>query len=99
MPLDDGTEVNIIPLPVGLVTKTWACPAGGFGCFAAGFQDILAAIESFTGTMISIVDDLVGLKVSAATEADVDDALAKLTRIEKPLVSELMSPSIPLFSD
>ncbi|KAL5357634.1 hypothetical protein BJX96DRAFT_172706 [Aspergillus floccosus] len=83
--LDDGIEANIVSPPVDLVTKTWACPKRGLGCFAAGFQDILAAIESFTGTKISVVDDIVGIKVSGGTDADVDDALAKLTQVEKPL--------------
>jgi hypothetical protein len=97
--LDDGIDANVISLPLDVVTKTWACPTGGLGCFATDFQDILAAIESFTGTKISVVDDIVGIKVSGGSEADVNDALAKLTQVERPLVSRLMSPGIHPFSD
>ncbi|EAU35220.1 predicted protein [Aspergillus terreus NIH2624] len=91
--LDDGIDANVISLPLDVVTKTWACPTGGLGCFATDFQDILAAIESFTGTKISVVDDIVGIKVSGGSEADVNDALAKLTQVERPL-SCIIKPTV-----
>ncbi|PLB50723.1 hypothetical protein P170DRAFT_406139 [Aspergillus steynii IBT 23096] len=72
-------------IPHSRVTKTWVSSDGGAGCFALRFQSILPEISKLTGTEIAIVEDK-GVQVSAENEDDVDDALAKISTIEKPLM-------------
>ncbi len=84
--LDDDTG-TFIPHPRTQITKFWLSSAGGVGCFAANmYQVMLEEVAKGTGTEITVVDELKGLQVSGGRETDVDDALAKLTRIEIPLV-------------
>ncbi|KAL2831767.1 hypothetical protein BDW59DRAFT_157726 [Aspergillus cavernicola] len=82
--LDDDAEV--VPHPMMQVTKFWLSSDGGVGCFGSSkYQEMLSEISKGTGTNIAVIDDLKGLQVSGRCETDVDDALTKLTRIEKPL--------------
>lgn len=67
-------------------TKFWKSPNGGLGCFSSNFRDVLTGVAIATGTEIAILDESQGIRVFGTTE-DVDDALMKLTQIEKPLVS------------
>ena len=84
--LDDDTGA-FIPHPRTQITKLWLSSVGGVGCFAANmYQDMLGEVAKGTGTDITVLDELKGLQVSGGRENDVDDALAKLTRIEAPLV-------------
>ncbi|KAL4872294.1 hypothetical protein BDV12DRAFT_153272 [Aspergillus spectabilis] len=83
--LDDGSE-EIVPHPLKQVVKFWLSSEGGVGRFAArNYQEFLDEIAKGTGTEVTIFDDLKGLQVAGRTESDVNDALAKLSRIEKPL--------------
>ena len=84
--VDDSNE-ELIPVSLNRITKPWLSSNGGLGCFAFNFHEVLADIAAMTGTEISVVDEINGIKVSGQNQGDVDDALAKLTRIEKPLVS------------
>ncbi|XHG03342.1 hypothetical protein AWENTII_006653 [Aspergillus wentii] len=83
--LDDGSNEEFIPLSINHDTKYWLSSSGGLGCFSANFHEVLAEVATMTGTEISIIDDIKGIQVSGKNQGDVDDALAKLTRIEKPL--------------
>ncbi|OGM50685.1 hypothetical protein ABOM_000453 [Aspergillus bombycis] len=67
------------------VTKFWLSSHGGVGCFATGFNEVLTEIAAATGTNITIIDEVKGIQISGSSAGDVDDAVAKLTRIEKPL--------------
>ncbi|KAE8417547.1 hypothetical protein BDV36DRAFT_175612 [Aspergillus pseudocaelatus] len=67
------------------VTKFWLSSHGGIGCFATGFREVLIEVAAVTGTEITLVDEVKGIQISGNSAGDVDDALAKLTRIEKPL--------------
>lgn len=84
--LDDDSDENIVPYSRNHATKFWKSPNGGLGCFSSNFHDVLAGVAIATGTKIAIVGELQGIRVSGTTE-DVDDALTKLSQIEKPLVS------------
>ncbi|KAI9374383.1 hypothetical protein BJX61DRAFT_540831 [Aspergillus egyptiacus] len=89
--LDDD---ELIPHPNAQVVKFWLASEGGVGCFAGGrYQDTLSDIAKATGTEISVVDAAKGIRISGKTATDVDDALEKLTRIEKPLLY-LTQPSM-----
>ncbi|KAL2870069.1 uncharacterized protein BJX67DRAFT_391355 [Aspergillus lucknowensis] len=91
--LDDDAE-QLIPHPMTQVTKFWLSSAGGVGCFASNkYCETLEAIAKGTGTEITVLDDLKGIQISGRRANDVDDALAKLTQIEKPL-SYLRCPAI-----
>lgn len=70
------------------VTKFWLSSHGGIGCFATGFHEVLTEIAAVTGTNITIIDEVKGIQISGSSAGDVDDAVAKLTRIEKPLVRD-----------
>jgi hypothetical protein len=71
------------------VTKFWLASTGGVGCFAGNnYRDILKDIAESTGTEITVSDDFKGIQVSGPCMDDVDDAMAKLSEVEKPLVSE-----------
>jgi hypothetical protein len=86
----DSDEELIAPShPTTRVTEIWSSSYGGIGCFVTGFHGVLAEIAILTGTEITIIDDLKGIQVSGSSARDVDDALTKLTRIEKPLVRTL----------
>lgn len=85
--LDDSSDEEAGISSNDQCTKYWLSPTGGLGCFAGSFQDVLSEIAILTGTQISIEDDVKGIQVSGSNAADVDDALEKLTQIEKPLVS------------
>ncbi|KAL3465283.1 hypothetical protein BJX64DRAFT_285536 [Aspergillus heterothallicus] len=90
--LVDSNE--IIPHHRTLVTKFWLSSTGGVGCFAASnhlktLQDIAKA----TGTEISVPQGTKAIQVSGGNASDVDDALVKLTEIERPL-SFICSPNI-----
>ncbi|KNG85162.1 hypothetical protein ANOM_006048 [Aspergillus nomiae NRRL 13137] len=67
------------------VSKFWLSSHGGIGCFATGFHEVLTEIAAVTGTNITIIDEVKGIQISGSSAGDVDDAVAKLTRIEKPL--------------
>lgn len=64
------------------VTKFWLSSHGGIGCFATGFREVLIEVAAVTGTEITLVDEVKGIQISGNRAGDVDDALAKLTRIE-----------------
>ncbi|KAE8148413.1 hypothetical protein BDV25DRAFT_141797 [Aspergillus avenaceus] len=91
----EDTDEELIPcqLPTPRVTKTWISPRGGVGCFATGYSSFLEKIATLTGTEIIVLDEPKGIKVSGSSLGDVDDAFAKLTRIEKPL-SCLVTPQV-----
>ncbi|KAL4916664.1 hypothetical protein BDW62DRAFT_218628 [Aspergillus aurantiobrunneus] len=91
--LDDDSAM-FIPHPLTQVTKFWLSSAGGVGCFSSNkYRGMLGEIAKGTGTEIIVVDDSKGLQISGGSESDVDDALTKLARIEKPL-SHLLNPAI-----
>ncbi|THC98518.1 hypothetical protein EYZ11_002026 [Aspergillus tanneri] len=85
--LDEDPNEELIPHSIDRVTKHWVSSDGGVGCFAANFHDILSSIAIMTGTEIAVAEDLKGIQVSAKNSNDVDDALAKISRIEKSLSS------------
>ncbi|OJJ98230.1 hypothetical protein ASPACDRAFT_122002 [Aspergillus aculeatus ATCC 16872] len=81
--LEDGCE--LIPTSSIHITKLWLSPNGGVGCFSFESRKLLASIADLTSTEITMLDDTNGIQVTGTSEVDVDDALAKLTRVEKPL--------------
>ncbi|KAL2009560.1 hypothetical protein VTN00DRAFT_5367 [Thermoascus crustaceus] len=83
--LDDSSDEETPTSSNDQCTKYWLSPNGGLGCFAGTFHDVLSEIATLTGTQISIEDDVKGIQVSGSNATDVDDALEKLTQIEKPL--------------
>lgn len=86
--LVDDSNDELIPVSLSRVTRTWLSSSGGLGCFANDFHEVLVDIAAVTGTEISVIDDINGIQVSGQNQGDVDDALGKLARIEKPLVSD-----------
>lgn len=84
--LDSDSEEELVPNIIGGTIKYWLSPGGGLGCFATDFRDVLAEVAKLTGTRISVIDDRKGIQISGKS-SDVDDAFAKLTGLEKPLVS------------
>lgn len=85
--LDDSSDDELELSSNGQCTKYWLSHNGGLGCFASSFHEILAEIATLTGTQISTKDEEKGIQVTGNNSADVDDALEKLTQIERPLVS------------
>jgi hypothetical protein len=85
--LVDDSNDELIPVSFNRATKHWISENGGLGCLA-NFQEVLGDIAAMTGTEISAIDDILGIQVTGRHEVDVDDALEKLSRIEKPLVSQ-----------
>ncbi|KAL2818127.1 hypothetical protein BJX63DRAFT_85394 [Aspergillus granulosus] len=91
--LDDDSG-QIIPHQMTQVTKLWLSSAGGIGCFGGNeYQKTLRDIAKGTGTEITVPNDLKAVRVSGRCTNDVDDALAKLSEIEKPLLY-IRSPEI-----
>ncbi|OJJ46114.1 hypothetical protein ASPZODRAFT_67178 [Penicilliopsis zonata CBS 506.65] len=66
-------------------SRYWLSPKGGLGIFAVGFLDFLSGVANVTGTEISVVSNEKGILVTGKTAVDVEDALARLTRLEEPL--------------
>jgi hypothetical protein len=94
----DDDPATLIPHQMTRVTKFWLASAGGVGCFAANnYRDMLKDIAKGTGTEIIVPDDLKGIQVSGPCTNDVDDAMAKLSEIEKPLVSESFVRAVFVF--
>ncbi|KAF7594944.1 hypothetical protein BBP40_007752 [Aspergillus hancockii] len=91
--IDSDEELITTSHPTTRVTEIWLTLYGGIGCFATGFHGVLTKVAILTGTEITIIDDLKGIQVSGNSVRDVDDALAKLTRIEKSL-SCLGNPNV-----
>lgn len=89
--VDNDSDQHVIRHSLTQATKHWESCDGGLGCFSRANRQILQAIASVTGTNITINEDLRRIKVSGRNTGDVDDALAKLSRIEAPLVS-LLAP-------
>lgn len=98
--LDDDSDEDIVPYSRNHAIKFWKSPNGGLGCFSSRFHDVLAGVATATGTEIAIVDETQGIRVSGTSE-DVEDALTKLSQIEKPLVSRLaaQNPYLSLTTD
>lgn len=92
--VDSDSDQHVICHSLTQATKHWVSCDGGLGCFSSANREILLAIASVTGTNITINGDLRSIKVSGRNTGDVDDALAKLSRIEAPLVS-VLAPSCP----
>ncbi|RAL03570.1 uncharacterized protein BO80DRAFT_401699 [Aspergillus ibericus CBS 121593] len=91
--LEDDSDEELIPNPVALVTKFWLSPSGGVGCFSENrFHDFITRIAGLTGTDIAVVEDR-RIQVTGKSPEDVDDALAKLSRIERPL-SFIANPNV-----
>lgn len=84
---DDDSDQETVPVPSIRYTKFWLSANGDLGCFECAFEDVLAEVARLTGTDISVKDDIKRIQVSGNSEEDVVDALEKLSRIEKPLVS------------
>ena len=84
--VDDSSD-ELIPVSLNRVTKHWISENGGLGCLA-NFREVLGDIAAMTGTEISAIDDTLGIQVTGQRQVDVDDALEKLSRIEKPLVRQ-----------
>ncbi|GKZ73739.1 hypothetical protein AnigIFM50267_010676 [Aspergillus niger] len=83
--LSDSSDQELIPNPAALVTRFWLSSNGGVGCFSDNrFRDFLSQIAALTGTEACVVEGR-GVQVIGKSVEDVQDALAKLTRIEKPL--------------
>lgn len=91
LPLIDDSDDELIPTSLNRVTKVWVSSKSGLGCFACGFHELLIDIAAATGTDISVIDDINGIQISGRNLGDVDDALGKLTRIEQPLVCQILS--------
>ncbi|KAL4752140.1 hypothetical protein BDW72DRAFT_212228 [Aspergillus terricola var. indicus] len=90
----DDDPVTVIPHTFTRVTKFWLADAGGVGCFAHNkHREMLGEVASHTGTEIAIIDEIKGLQVSGGNEGDVNDALERLSRLEKSL-SCLGNPDI-----
>lgn len=87
--LVDDSNDELIPVSLNRSTKYWISENGGPGCLA-NFQEVLSDIAAMTGTEITAIDDTLGIQVTGQHQIDVEDALGKLTRIEKPLVSRLL---------
>ena len=98
--LDDDSDEDIVPYSRNHAIKFWKSPNWGLGCFPSRFHDVLAGVATATGTEIAIVDETQGIRVSGTSE-DVEDALTKLSQIEKPLVSRLaaQTPYLSLTTD
>ncbi|KAL4744175.1 hypothetical protein BDV11DRAFT_165860 [Aspergillus similis] len=78
--------VTVIPHTFTQVTKFWLAAAGGVGCFAYNkHREILGEVARHTGTEIAVIDEFKGLQVSGGNEDDVNDALERLSQLEKPL--------------
>ncbi|KAF4259946.1 hypothetical protein KXX16_001233 [Aspergillus fumigatus] len=90
--LEDDSDEDIVPYSRNHATKFWKSPNGGLGCFSSNFRDVLTGVAIATGTEIAILDESQGIRVFGTTE-DVDDALMKLTQIEKPL-SFSLAPNV-----
>ncbi|PWY89273.1 hypothetical protein BO70DRAFT_285619 [Aspergillus heteromorphus CBS 117.55] len=83
--LDDGSDEVLVSHSRPRVTKIWLSSTGGAGCFAANsFQEFISQIATLTGTEIVIIGED-GAQVMGKDLADVEDALAKLSRIESAL--------------
>ncbi|KAK1143212.1 hypothetical protein N8T08_006910 [Aspergillus melleus] len=80
-----GTPQDEGPIPHPRVTKTWVSQEGGAGCYPQ-FHSMLSEIPKLTGTEIAVAEDLKGIRVSGRNENDVEDALAKISRIHQPLM-------------
>ncbi|PYH41209.1 uncharacterized protein BP01DRAFT_182604 [Aspergillus saccharolyticus JOP 1030-1] len=80
---DESCE--LIPTSIIHITKLWLSPNGGLGCYSFESKSILDSIADLTSTEITMRDDTKGIQVSGTSEGDVDEALAKLTRVERPL--------------
>lgn len=89
MLVDDSND-ELIPVSLNRATKHWISENGGLGCLV-NFQEVLGDIAAMTGTEIAAIDDTLGIQVTGQHQVDVEDALGKLTRIEKPLVSRPLS--------
>ncbi|PLB37174.1 uncharacterized protein BDW47DRAFT_126628 [Aspergillus candidus] len=83
--LDDGSDEKCATFG-NPVIKSWQSSAGGAGCFAVDFQEILGQIGDTTGTKLLVLPDPKGIEVSGRCEGGVNDALERLTRVEKPLL-------------
>ncbi|OJJ71680.1 hypothetical protein ASPBRDRAFT_195842 [Aspergillus brasiliensis CBS 101740] len=91
--LSDSSDQELIPNPAALVTKFWLSSTGGVGCFSDNrFEDFLSQIAAMTGTEACVVEGR-GVQVIGKSAEDVEDALVKLTRIEKPL-SSILNPGV-----
>ena len=84
--LDDGSDEDCL-ISRNSVVKNWQSSTGGAGCFAVDFHGILGQIGKTTGTKLLVLPDPKGIEVSGRNDGDVNDALERLTRVEKPLVS------------
>ncbi|KAJ9319330.1 hypothetical protein DTO271D3_99 [Paecilomyces variotii] len=82
---ENDSDQETVSVPNIRCTRYWLSANGGLGCFECAFEDILAEVARLTGTEISVKDDIKRIQVSGNNEDDVDDALEKLSRIEKPL--------------
>ncbi|KAF9894386.1 hypothetical protein FE257_007889 [Aspergillus nanangensis] len=82
--LGKGPGEELIPYYNSRVTKCWVPHGGSVSCFAP-FQSFLDVISSRSGTELTIGENLRGIGVTGTSESDVDDVLAKLTRIEMSL--------------
>ncbi|PLN82738.1 hypothetical protein BDW42DRAFT_200279 [Aspergillus taichungensis] len=83
--LDDGSDEDCV-ISMKPVVKNWQSSTGGAGCFAVDLQGILGQIGDFTGTKLLVLPDPKGIEVSGRSDGDVNDALERLTRVEKPLL-------------
>ncbi|RMJ26549.1 hypothetical protein PHISP_02596 [Aspergillus sp. HF37] len=83
--VDSDSDEDVVRHSLTQATKHWVSCDGGLGCFTKANREILWAISSVTGTTVTVSENMRSIKVSGRNTADVDDALAKLTRIEAPL--------------
>ncbi|PYI03873.1 hypothetical protein BO78DRAFT_451057 [Aspergillus sclerotiicarbonarius CBS 121057] len=91
--LEDNSDEDLVPNPAALVTRFWQSPSGGVGCFSENhFHDFVTRIAALTGTDIAVVEDR-RIQVTGKSSEDVDDALAKLSRVERPL-SFIANPNV-----
>lgn len=92
--VESDSEEDVVRHSLTQATKHWVSCDGGLGCFAKANREILRTIAAVTGTNVTVSEDMRSIRVSGRNTADVDDALAKLTRIEAPLVSVLIPPGL-----
>ncbi|PYH97815.1 hypothetical protein BO71DRAFT_480860 [Aspergillus ellipticus CBS 707.79] len=89
----DDDDQGLLTLDEDLIThsptklsKVWLSPNKDAGCLSINcFQEFITPLATLTGTEMVLVQES-GIQVTGNNPTDVEDALAKLSRIEKTLV-------------
>ncbi|KAL4902631.1 hypothetical protein BDW74DRAFT_158205 [Aspergillus multicolor] len=86
----DDDPATVVPHSFTRYTKNWLGTEGGAVCFP---HELLHELAKHTGTQIVSINGFESLQVSGRRDDDVNDALERLSAIEKPL-SYLRNPRI-----